>query len=349
MSNHGQHTLAEIRSQPEAWRATLEALRGEAAALRELFRREAYDQVVFTGCGSPYYLALSAAALLQETAGVAARAVPASEIWLNSRAALPARGRVLLVAFSRSGETTEVIRAVETFRAAGRGPVATFTSYPDRPLNRLGDYHLTLPAGQEQSFAQTRAFTTLYLAALACAALWGGQQHLFDSLAGLPDACSSLLERFAETARALGRDAAIDRFYFLGSGARYGLAAELALKMKEMSLSHSEPFHFLEFRHGPHSMATAGALVIGLVSESSQAHELAVLADMRAQGARTLALGERGTDVSFGAQLDERVAGPLYLPAGQLLAFERALHNGQNPDRPANLRAVVTLDGAAQG
>ncbi|HWQ12345.1 MAG TPA: SIS domain-containing protein, partial [Roseiflexaceae bacterium] len=309
MSTPGQHTLAEIQSQPAAWVATLETLRAHADMLAGVARAEPYDAVAFTGCGSPYYLALAAAALLQELSGRPARAVPASELWLNPRAALPTGGRTLLVALSRSGETTELLRAVQAFRAAGRGRVLTLTSYPGRPLEALGDWHLTLPAGQEQSLAQTRAFTTLQLAATTCAALWSGRTDLLESLAALPGACQRLLSSHGAAVRALGRDASIDRFYFLGSGPRYGLAAELSLKMKEMSLSHSEPFHVLEFRHGPKSMATAGALVVGLIAESSAAHELAVLADVRAQGARTLALGEVAPDVPFASGLPEAVAG----------------------------------------
>jgi glutamine---fructose-6-phosphate transaminase (isomerizing) len=344
----GEHTLTEIRSQPEAWAATLDELNRAAGMLRALFDAERPETMFFTGCGSPYYLALSAAATLNEL-GVAARAAPASELWLNPRAVLPATGRTLLVALSRSGETTEVIRAVEAFRAAGRGRVLTLTNYPERPLNTAGDAHLTLPAGQEQSLAQTRAFTTLQLAALSCAALWAGRDDVLAQLAQLPAACRTLLAAYAGLAREHGRDGTIDRFYFLGSGPRYGLASELALKMKEMSLSHSEPFHVLEFRHGPKSMATAGALVVGLISETNRAHELAVLADVRAQGARTLAFGATDLDVSFDAGLGELACGPLYLPIGQLLGSERALHNRQNPDLPANLSAVVVLEQNAEG
>ena len=343
MTQPGGYTLSEIRSQPEAWKATLALLSEQSAALAELYR-SGFDAVVFTGCGSPYYLALSAAALFGELSGVATRAAPASELWLNPKAVLPAHGRTLLVAFSRSGETTEVIRAIETFRAHHSGAVLTFSCYPDRPLNTLGDLHLTLPAGQEQSLAQTRAFTTLYLAAQFCAAHWSGRVELGEQLAMLPDACRSLFDHHSATAAALGRDRTIDRFYFLGSGPRYGLAAEISLKMKEMSLSHSEPFHFLEFRHGPKSMATEGALVVGLVSERNNRHELAVLRDMQAQGARVLALGTAEADIPFDGAVGEQAAGPLYLPLCQLLAYERALHNGQNPDLPANLSAVVVLD-----
>jgi fructoselysine-6-P-deglycase FrlB-like protein len=90
-------------------------------------------------------------------------------------------------------------------------------------------------------------------------------------------------------------------------------------------------------------MAGPGALIVGLVSEANQAHELAVLEDMRGQGARVLAIGEQGADIAFGSGLSAAARDALYLPVGQLLAFERALRNGCNPDRPANLDAVVVL------
>lgn len=340
----GHHTHTEIHSQPEAWTATLAEVRGHANTIRAMFRPDEHASVVFTGCGSPYYLALAAAAQLQERR-IASRGVPAAEIWLNSAAVLPPNQRALLVALSRSGETTEVLRAVETFRAAGRGDVLALTSYPDRPLGALADRTLSFPAGREQSLAQTRAFTTLLLAATGCGALWSRHDDLLDALAELPEVGRRVLAQAAQLAHELGHDGSIDRFYFLGSAARYGLACEIALKMKEMSLSHSEAFHFLEFRHGPKAMAGPGALVVGLLSESNRSYELAVLADMQALGARTVAVGEREADVAFASGLPESICGPLFLPFGQLLAYERALHNRQNPDLPHNLTAVVTLEG----
>jgi glutamine---fructose-6-phosphate transaminase (isomerizing) len=343
MSNHQYHTWREIQSQPEAWAAALDLLRAHADELRALAQAGRYDSVIFTGCGSPYYLALAAAANFQELTGRPARGMPASEIWLNPHAALPQGGRTLLVALSRSGETTETLRAIESFRAAGRGDVLTLSCYPARPLTTLGDLNLILPSGQEQSMAQTRAFSVLYLATVVLAALWSGRDDLLGELDRLPEACRKLLRDTADLAHDLGGDAAIDRFYFLGSGPRYGLACELSLKMKEMSISHSEPFHFMEFRHGPRAMAGPGALLIGLVSAANQVHEQAVLEDMRGQGARVLAIGEHANDVAFSAGLSATANDLLYLPVGQLLGFERALHNGCNPDQPENLVAVVVL------
>ncbi len=338
-------THREILSQPEAWVSALELLREQRAGLQR-FHPDRYAQVLFTGCGSTYYLALSAAAQTQALTGKLCRAFPASELWLSPQTSYAA-GRTLLIAVSRSGETTETLRACQAFLTEGRGDLITLCCYPDLPLAKMGTFNLVLPSGQEQSVAQTRAFSTLFLGTVSLACLWSHRDDLFDSLSRLPEAGRQILDEYAPLAAELGADEGLDRFYFLGSGARYGLACELSLKMKEMSLTHSEPFHFLEFRHGPKSMVTSTTLVIGLRSSSSAGPESAVLKDVTALGGRILAMGEEAADggraVAFRSGLDEAVRDVLYLPVGQLIALERSLSKGLNPDRPTNLDAVVTL------
>lgn len=337
----GRHTRQEIFSQPSAWQGVLDVLDAQADAIRRQLAG-GYGQVVFTGCGSTYYLSIAAAAVLQRVAEVPAIGLPASEVWLNPTALPPAQ-RTLLVAVSRSGETTETLRACEAFRRSGRGDIVTLSCYPGRDLTTLGDLNLIFPSIREESVAQTRAFSGLYLATIALAALWQGDRKLWADLHALPATLAPLLDRHASAMEALGADLTIDRFYFLGSGIRYGLACELSLKMKEMTLSHSEPFHFMEFRHGPKSMITPDALVVALVSAERRGDDMAVVADMQALGARTLTLGSDGVDVAFGAALDEVASSVLFLPFGQIVALGRSLAKGLNPDRPENLDAVVVL------
>lgn len=343
METRGQFTREEILSQPEAWAAALDGLRTQSTALRRLWQAHAYDQVILTGCGSTYYLALAAAALTQQLTGRPARGLPASELWLAPASSYPAKGRVLLVAISRSGETTETLRAGEAFEAAGRGDLVTLSCYPDMPLAQKGALNLVFPSGQERSVAQTRAFSTLYLGAVGLAAQWAGNESLLAELDRLPEAGRRLIEAYHPLAQTVGGDPQLERFYFLGSGPRYGLACELSLKMKEMSLSHSEPFHFMEFRHGPQSMVNAQTLLIGLVSEANRDYEMAVLDEMRARGAKVLAMSGHATEVVLAAGLSEAARSVLYLPVGQMVAFERALSRGLDPDRPHNLTAVVKL------
>lgn len=345
MTTMDTFTHREILSQPEAWIAALAVLQEQRAGL-QFFNPDRYTQVLFTGCGSTYYLALSAAALTQELTGRPSRAFPASELWLSPQTCYTA-GRTLLVAVSRSGETTETLRACQAFIAGSRGDLITLSCYPDLPLAGMGTFNLVLPSGQEQSVAQTRAFSSLFLGTVAMACLWAHRDGLFDSLSRLPDAGRRILEKYASLAAELGADKGLDRFYFLGSGPRFGLACELSLKMKEMSLSHSEPFHFLEFRHGPKSMVTPGTLLVGLRSSANAGKESAVLEDVAALGGRILVMGEEPADggraVAFHSDLDEAVRDVLYLPVGQLIALARSLSKGLNPDRPTNLDTVVIL------
>ena len=338
----GTHTHAEILSQTAAWSQALEVVQAQKTALAGLLAGP-FDQVLFTGCGSTYYLSLAAAALFQELTGCRARGVPGGELLLNPRS-VTGSGSTLLVAVSRSGATTETVRAVEQFRRERRGPVLALTNYGAQPLAGLADLALVIEKGQEQSVAQTRSFASLYVAATAVSALAAGREDLLRSMDGLPACGERLLAEFAPLARTLGETPGFDRFYFLGSGSRYGLACELNLKMKEMTLTHSEPFHFLEFRHGPMSMVGPSAAVVGLLSEVNRKAEERVLAEMEQLGGRVFGLAEAGAKVSFASGLPEAVRGVLYLPILQLVAYHRSLSKGLNPDRPTNLSAVVFLE-----
>jgi glutamine---fructose-6-phosphate transaminase (isomerizing) len=343
MTVPGQHTLREILSQPDAWRDTLKVIETQREQIHALFRDGRYETIFFTGCGSTYYLALSAATHLRQLGTVQAFALPASDIWLYPESMYKTAGRSLLVAVSRSGETTETIRACEAFQDRKLGDVMTLSCYPGRRLTQIGILNVLIPSGQEESYAQTRAFTSLYMATTAANALWMNRPDVVAEMAQLPERCGNLLSKYRDLARQIGTDATIDRIYFLGSGLRHGLTCELSMKMKEMSLSHCEPFQFMEFRHGPQSMITASTLIVGLLSSgNANPYECAVLDDMH--GAQILSIGQEA-DVSFGGGLSEAACGVLYLPIGQLIAYERALSRGGNPDTSHNLAPVVRLTG----
>ncbi len=342
MPENGYFTRQEIFSQPEAWASALDVLNQSRKDIQALDPVGHFAQILFTGCGSTYYLALAAGSLTQELTGLSCRAFPASELWLNPNSAYLCEPS-LLVAVSRSGETTETLRACEAFLSGKRGQLLTISCYPKARLASMGSLNLVLPSGQEQSVAQTRAFSTIHLGTVALALLWARRQELTGSLAHLPSLGTKLLNKYASLAAEMGRDPNLDRFYWLGSGPRYGLASELSLKMKEMSLTHSEPFHFMEFRHGPKSMLAPTAMVIGLRSRRNGMPEKTVLEEARESGSHVVDIAETDADVCLDAGLAEAVQNVLYLPFGQLVAFERALSKGLNPDRPTNLDSVVRL------
>ena len=330
------HTYNEIKSQTTAWSQAL-----DVTSRSNLPKVADYDQVVFTGCGSTYYLSLASAALYQELTGCTARAIPGGELFLNPSVYLTNQ-RTLLVALSRSGTTTETVRAVKEFKAGKHGEVVVISNY-DEVLSRLAHVNIVISKGQEESVAQTRSFASMYVAITALCARMAGREDLLSAMTGLPKIGDRLMEKYEAYAKEIGENLAYDRFYVLGSGIRYGLACEVNLKMKEMTLTHSEPFHSMEFRHGPMSMVNENAVVIGMLSEKNFSYEQAVLNDMQALGGKIVSLSETSADVSFESRMPENARGVLYLPVLQLMAFYRSLAKGLNPDHPKNLTAVVQL------
>jgi len=348
LSAPGVHTKQEIFSQPVVWEKTLKHLQSLNSSRYPSITT--YDQVIFCGCGSPFYLARWAARACEKETGVVSRAVPASDLLLFPDQWMHKSRKTLLVAVSRSAETTEIILALKSFQAGGYGDSVVVTCYPDRELARLSSHVIAVADAQEESVAQTRSFSNMLLA--VC---WLISKEVPTGLpAHFLNVGTNLIDQYRPVAEKLGLDQSITKFFFLGSGSLYGLANEAMLKMKEMSLSYSECFHTLEFRHGPMSMVDRESLVINLINESAREHEYALLRDMQSKGARTLGLLDQSDPkaedvlndkVLIQSGIPELWRAPLYLPILQLIAYERAISKGLDPDNPTNLTSVVVLNG----
>lgn len=337
-------TLGEIMSQTQAWEEAIQVVQHHRDELLSL-DLEDYEQIIFIGCGSTHYLSLSAAAIMQSLSGLICRGLPSSEIILAPESVFtPRRSKTLLIAVSRSGTTTETLRALRVFRENFPGNVISVTNYADSDLARSGDINLVIENGRERSVAQTRSFASMLVATTALASLVSGQEELLEAMQSLAKTGDYLMQTYHPDVKTIAEYRKIKQFFFLGSGPNYGLASEVSLKMKEMSLSVSEPFHFLEFRHGPKSMVTPGSLVVALLSERNYRLENAVVDEVASLGAEVLSLGETGATVNFNSGLPEAVRGVLFLPLLQLMAYHRAVDKGLDPDHPRNLTAVIQLD-----
>lgn len=335
------HTEREIASQPEVWRETLAAL--DRGTLAEGLDPAPAD-VLVTGCGSTYYLATVVAALLRR-GGLRAHALPASELLPDAEPMLPDPRRTALLVFSRSGTTTETLLAVEQFRRLSGGPVVAFTCDPSSSLAAAVDVVHTAAAAAERSVAQTRSFSAMLLLGQAVAGAAAG--HDLGVLDQLPARATPLLETARPLMAAVAADPTHRAFYFLAAEPLFGVACEGMLKLKEMSLTSSEAYHTLEFRHGPMSMCDDGAVVVGLVSPRRSAREQGVLDDVAPLAGRVVTLGA-GRDLDISAAVPAWARPVLYLLPLQLLALERALAKGLDPDTPRHLTAVIHLDASTE-
>jgi len=73
----------------------------------------------------------------------------------------------------------------------------------------------------------------MYLACTALAAAVGKDASIADNLMDLIPTGERIIKAYEEKMREIGQNHDLQRYFFLGSGIRYGLACEASLKMKK--------------------------------------------------------------------------------------------------------------------
>ena len=344
-------TLQEIESQPDIWRSVLKNLDAGKEKLTQTLQQRSFSRILVIGCGSTYYLSCSTAQLLTLHTDFEVHALPSSEAWLIPES-FSSPDSTLLLAISRSGTTTETIRAVERFRAVGGKQVFVVTCLPASPLAKLADVVLSAVEAQEELVVQTRSFSSMYLLSVGLAYVLGDQPKLLSALSNLPNELESIVTNYGDWAEKWADGENFTKIFFLGNGPNYGLACEAMLKVKEMSLSWVEAYHTLEFRHGPMSLVDDHTLVVGFISKVLRPQEIEVLKDLQKLGGTVvLCDSDQGEEFAWKPtyhlqpinKVNEWLSGILYLTLMQRLGYHRALQNGQNPDQPKNLQQVIEI------
>ena len=348
----GAYSLAEILSQPRCWSTSLAQLR-ESGRLREIRERFAgAEEWLFIGCGSSYYVALSAAAAFTLLTGQAARAMPASDVLLYPEMILRTGRKIAPVLISRSGQTSEVLRTAELLNSRGIATVA-ISCAPGQALEKKATNAIVLSAADEQSTVMTRSFTSMLLGLQALAAEVAGQSAFFEALVKMAASVRPAVEFLPERIGEFVSSHRFEDYVCLGQGPFYGLACECALKTTEMSVSYAQSFHTLEFRHGPKSIVSPETLLVFLLSEAAYEAEREVLEEMKALGATTLVITNRADHrvraaadllVEFTLEVPELARLACYLFPAQLLGLYTGLQKGGDPDQPRNLSRVVVLN-----
>lgn len=189
MENRDSHTFREIVSQPVVWNVAIRIIEEEAARVAAAWSVLQPRSVLFSGCGSTYYLSQSGAAVFQSLTGTTARAAAGSELLLFPELVLGDAEHTLLIAVSRSGTTTETLQAIERFRHLGGRAVWGITCSADSDLVNSVDMALVAPEAGEQSIVQTRSFSTMLLLAQGVAAIIGSRSlDVFKQVPSLGEA-----------------------------------------------------------------------------------------------------------------------------------------------------------------
>lgn len=352
-SSRQPHTLAEILSQPVCWSECLKQLTASKELRSAVNLAKSEAEWLFIGCGSSYYLGLTAASTFQHL-GLKTRAIPASEILLYPDLHLLNGRNYLPVLISRSGLTSEVLDAARMLEKERHLKTIAVTCAEGQPLESLSTVTLKMAAADEKSMVMTRSFTSMLLALQYLAATVSQNRNFADALLQLPDQVAPLLQKYPSRIREFIESHQYADYVFLAQGPLFGIANEAMLKTTESSSSYAQVFHSMEFRHGPKSIAGPETLLTFFLSESSYQAEVEVLTEMRKLGSATVVVGNvldaharQAADFSVELALDApefaRVAA--YIIWGQLIGVYTGMKKGLNPDSPKNLTRAVILDG----
>ncbi|MGI3900377.1 MAG: SIS domain-containing protein [Janthinobacterium lividum] len=283
------------------------------------------------GCGTSYYLAQIVAAAFNRS-GRQAIAVPGAEWARRRRVYRSEDAGTTVVALSRSGESSETVQAVEVSRAAGLRTIAV-TCEPESSIVRAAETSIVARTHPDEGIVMTSSASLMLIVGLRLSGVAVDARQAAVAAAEVLDQVDAGLSRLLE-----GRS----HFVYLGAGALHGLAQEGALKLQEMSLSYSQAFHTMEYRHGPISLVDAKTFAVLLYNPETRDEEAKLTAELRAKGAVVAGFGGPG-DLEVGLDDVSEVRALVALPALQILGERVAELRGLDTVAPRHLSKVVVL------
>src|ERR1700735_5432387 len=361
--------LREIYEQPQALAATIEHYVPGGASTAETFqpavdalgRRE---RLVIAASGSSRHAGLAGEIMLEDLAGIPVDVEYASEYTYRSTHTLHNPG-VLVI--SQSGETADTLAALREAQARALATVA-ITNNARSTMAVEANASLPTFAGIERAIPATKSFTTqlavLYSLALHLARFrWRMTQPAAEDqgreLREIPQLIEAALPGWQSQVEAIAPAlASSSTLLYLGRGPHYAIAREGALKLKESAYLNAEGYPSGELKHGPNALVSKQTPLIMIATPDSRdphsvlrySKVLQLMKDMRAQGARIIALateGDRETpqysdSCLFVPASNDLLSTILEVVPLQLLAYTLAISRGIDVDRPRNLvKAVV--------
>lgn len=357
--------LKEVMEQPEALSDTIWSLGTLDPA--ELYlddlgtardRLAAVERVVLIGMGTSLHAAMLGQRYIEALAGVPAETDNASEFRYRDPVIGPG---TLVISVSQSGETVDVLEAMNVARAKGALQI-TICNTEGAQTTRVADGTVYTRAGLERGVASTKCFTAsvaaLYVLALGMGLARGKlsreelQRHMND-LARLPEAVARTLRDAPVCEREAQRFETAGHILFLGRGLAFPAAMEGALKMKEISYIHAEGYAAGEMKHGPIALIDADFPTIAIATRHAlRAKIVSNIEQVQARGGSVLAIVTEGDDqiVSLAdsaiaipevAEFLEPIVASVPL---QLLSYYVAVQRGCDVDQPRNLAKTVTVE-----
>jgi len=290
-----------------------------------------HEKIIFTASGTSYHASLLGVYFLQK-AGIEAQALIASEFKNYERA----DDKTLLVPVSQSGETKDVIEAVNHSRKKG-ADIASITNVPHSTIERMSDVNLRINAGQEICVAATKTFINQLYTIMRLSSSIDGANYNADLANALKNTIQKNEDKIKELAEELSDE---EDLYIIGKGEAYPIAREIALKLKEIAYIHAEGMMAGELKHGTLALIEDNTPVVSLIPDGNSSIASNVK-EVESRGANTIKLSPHNKDFWFPERNESFVFASTIL--GFLLTYWIAKRNGLPIDKPRNLAKSVTV------
>ena len=339
--------LKEIHEQPKVAGDVLHLLKNSAAVQEILEKVAAARNVFLIGCGTSYHACLAGSVYFSQIAKKVTIPVLAPQFTPQYLPAIQPGDVGIFV--SQSGETKDVLNALEGAQAAGMTCFG-MANVIGSTLSRATEAWLPLGCGYEISVPATKTFTNQVITFLYLATrLGGGDLAALDRLPELMEA--TLTQTDPQVQAIVGKVNPWNDVYSLGYGATYPMALEGALKLKEITYAHCEGMLSTEFKHGPLSAVTQDFPVLFVVGPQDVPIMVSGINEVTCRSGRAIAVGQ--ADSRIQANATDVITIPSSTPAFasllaviplQLLSYHMAVARGYDPDFPRNLSKTLTVD-----
>ncbi len=343
-------TYREMYGQPASFQAINDSLGDITGVLDQVFA-EKYDELIFTGCGTSLYLAQAAAHAFGSCTGISAKGMCCSELYYFPETYVGKGRKVLVLPITRKSYTTEVRMAIDKVRSFEGVKTLAITCDPDSA--EYNDFMILSPETAEDSVIMTRSFTSMVYLAVILAFYAGGQKEKIEAMKDYGKQSEEFLKASDNIAKQIvAEHKELNLYITLGQGINYGIANECMNKMKEMSLSNSEAYYTLEYRHGPMSLVDEKTMIILLGNEETVEGDAKLLAEMKSYGAVTLAVGAKAAELYSAADYtleldygyDSLQNGAMIGFIGQMMGYYLAEQKGLNADTPRHLSQAIVIE-----
>lgn len=343
-------TYREMYGQPASFQAINDSLGDITGVLDQVFA-EKYDELIFTGCGTSLYLAQAAAHAFGSCTGISAKGMCCSELYYFPEIYVGKGRKVLVLPITRKSYTTEVRMAIDKVRSFEGVKTLAITCDPDSA--EYNDFMILSPETAEDSVIMTRSFTSMVYLAVILAFYAGGQKEKIEAMKDYGKQSEEFLKASDNIAKQIvAEHKELNLYITLGQGINYGIANECMNKMKEMSLSNSEAYYTLEYRHGPMSLVDEKTMIILLGNEETVEGDAKLLAEMKSYGAVTLAVGAKAAELYSAADYtleldygyDSLQNGAMIGFIGQMMGYYLAEQKGLNADTPRHLSQAIVIE-----